>query len=387
MIMNNKIISACGTIVCIVFALFVWPTLYRYDHMTTGPSTVPVKINRITGTGYYFAFGRWITYEPEDKIIDPYKVNHNERKETRPAQQAQQQTQKYNVQLDIDDPWKPNKQQKSQYEERLGKLDFPDPFEQTGERLAHQTQRGGGMFYDAQGNVLGKGGKLQKNVFEISFPDGWVEIPRYAIDSYEKAIAELVPNGRAQHYDYGFQMVGSRAWLEHPYILIQVKNSGRLSMSQLKKIEGYSIQEPLDQEKTNYSAIADIQTGKIVYDSKNKLFWMLAEFNVNNAGQVSGLSGIVPTEKGSIQVHAYCAKNDYPAYEPIFRSIAASVTPNPELAYKTRWHDSLPPTITGINWGKILGKTLALVIIGGIVTLIMNRRRKKNQGTHDQLIR
>lgn len=32
-----------------LFALFVWPTLYRYDRMSRGPSVYPVRIHRITG--------------------------------------------------------------------------------------------------------------------------------------------------------------------------------------------------------------------------------------------------------------------------------------------------------------------------------------------------
>ena len=30
-------------------ALFVWPTRYRYDHMTVDGNLVPVRIDRITG--------------------------------------------------------------------------------------------------------------------------------------------------------------------------------------------------------------------------------------------------------------------------------------------------------------------------------------------------
>jgi hypothetical protein len=41
-------------VAAIVFAIvalvaFVWPTLYRYDHLSTEGSTYPVRINRING--------------------------------------------------------------------------------------------------------------------------------------------------------------------------------------------------------------------------------------------------------------------------------------------------------------------------------------------------
>jgi hypothetical protein len=31
------------------FALFVWPTRFRYDHMTVDGNIVPVRIDRLTG--------------------------------------------------------------------------------------------------------------------------------------------------------------------------------------------------------------------------------------------------------------------------------------------------------------------------------------------------
>jgi hypothetical protein len=31
------------------FAAFVWPTRWRYDHMTVGNDTYPVRIHRVTG--------------------------------------------------------------------------------------------------------------------------------------------------------------------------------------------------------------------------------------------------------------------------------------------------------------------------------------------------
>ncbi|MBI5168584.1 MAG: hypothetical protein HZA61_03760 [Candidatus Eisenbacteria bacterium] len=32
-----------------VFAAYVWPTPYRYDHMTVDGNIVPVRIHRVTG--------------------------------------------------------------------------------------------------------------------------------------------------------------------------------------------------------------------------------------------------------------------------------------------------------------------------------------------------
>ena len=228
------------------------------------------------------------------------------------------------------------------------------------------------------GVSIASSSELRKKGFSISLPDGWVEIPRDVIDSYEKEIAKLAPNAPAQHYDYGFQLASSKNWFEYPYILVQVKNTGRIPESQLEKLEGYSVQESLDKQKKAFSSIvSDIQPGKMVYDKQTKMIWMRIEANVVNIGPMSGIVGTVPTEKGFIQVMGYSLRENYPTYEAIFQSVALSVSPEPGLAYKPKWSDSLPPAVTGIDWGKVAGKVIAGAIIGGIIALIAVLRKKE----------
>ena len=38
------------TVAVLAFALFVWPTRWRYDHMTVEGNIVVVRINRVSGT-------------------------------------------------------------------------------------------------------------------------------------------------------------------------------------------------------------------------------------------------------------------------------------------------------------------------------------------------
>ena len=187
------------------------------------------------------------------------------------------------------------------------------------------------------GVSIASGNELQKNGFSISLPDGWVEMPRDVIDAYEKEMAKLAPNVPAQHYDYGFQLGASKNWFEYPYILVQMKNTGRFPENQLKKLEGYPVQQSLDKHKKGLNSImSDIQAGKMVYDKQTKMIWMRIEFNVANIGPVSGISGMIPTEKGFIQVMGYSLRKSYQTYEAIFQSVALSVSPDPELAYKPK---------------------------------------------------
>lgn len=40
--------------------LFVWPTLYRYDHLKMGPNSYPVRTHRITGVAELLYWDGWV---------------------------------------------------------------------------------------------------------------------------------------------------------------------------------------------------------------------------------------------------------------------------------------------------------------------------------------
>jgi hypothetical protein len=218
--------------------------------------------------------------------------------------------------------------------------------------------------------------RVQKNGFVVLLPDGWVEIPRNVIDSYEKGVAKAAPNAKLQHYDYGFQLSGSKKWLDYPYVLIQVKNIGRIPESQLEKMEKISAPKKVEKLKDDYSSVmSNMQVGKMVYDKQNSIVWMRGEADVKDAGPISVIAGMVLTEKGFIQVNAYCATKDDPKYESLFRSIVLSVRPDHALLNKSTYSDSYSSTAT--DWDDVTSKALKGIIGGGIGFLIFRLIKKK----------
>lgn len=49
--MSHPLRTVVVLLVCLAFAAFVWPTRYRYDHVTLGQDVYPVRIDRFTGRG------------------------------------------------------------------------------------------------------------------------------------------------------------------------------------------------------------------------------------------------------------------------------------------------------------------------------------------------
>ena len=224
--------------------------------------------------------------------------------------------------------------------------------------------------------------EYKKSEFSISFPLGWQEIPKGIIDENEKAYAKLNPESSMVHYDYGFQLKSSENWLEYPYVLIKLVNSGRIPAKELEKLDQVDLQEDIDDytKKTNLD-ILDLQIGKLVFDKQNRIILTRIEGNATETGPVTGLLAMIPTEKGFIQIGGSSLVDDYPTYEPIFRSIALSIMPSNELTYRPRWTDNLPSAITTINWkkglGEATGKVIIFMIIGGVISIISLVTRKK----------
>lgn len=49
MSLYQRVVLILGAVGLVAILLFVWPTLYRYDHIKMGPYSYPVRIHRITG--------------------------------------------------------------------------------------------------------------------------------------------------------------------------------------------------------------------------------------------------------------------------------------------------------------------------------------------------
>jgi hypothetical protein len=219
---------------------------------------------------------------------------------------------------------------------------------------------------------------FQKDAFSITLPDGWVEIPRDILDAYQKEAAKAVTNAGQVNYDFGFQLDSGENWLTYPYILIQVKNTGRIPENQLKEFESVSVQKEMNKMEDKVSSLlSDLQAGKTVYDQENKIIWMRIDVNAANVGPVVGIIAIVPTQTGAIQVNAYCTKADFPKYEPLFRSAVISTTPAPKLAYKMSGGDSAVNVVRRIDWGKVLQRGMLWSVIGGLIGGLSYVRKKK----------
>jgi hypothetical protein len=204
--------------------------------------------------------------------------------------------------------------------------------------------------------------------FTIHLPENWTAVPKDVLDSYSEAVAKMMPNAEKQTYAYGFQLSSSQSWLDYPYILIQVKKSGRISEGQLKSIK--KVQRELDKsvkETRNkiVTIVSDVQVGETIYDISSHILFSKMEMDVRGIGLVKGFMAILLTEEGEIEIFGYAKASEFSDYAPIFERIARGVVVEDSLRYKPRIIDSIP-FLSGINWNKII----IGAIVGAIIALI-----------------
>jgi hypothetical protein len=217
--------------------------------------------------------------------------------------------------------------------------------------------------------------------FSIGLPDNWTEIPKDVLDEFSDNVVKLAPQNPKQIYDYGYQLSESKGWLQYPYILVQVKNVGRVASGELKQYkkleEGFA--EGLDQVNDSFSdIISNASFGETVYDEGNKILWTTISMDVEGSGLVKAVIAVKLTEKGIIQFNAYATEATFDQYAQIYRNafidldIAESITYNPQLTDNA-------PVIGGINMGKVLSAGIRGAIIGGIIGLFawVSKKKKK----------
>ena len=212
----------------------------------------------------------------------------------------------------------------------------------------------------------------EKAVFGISIPTDWEEIPKEMLDGYSKNLLELAPDAPVPNFDYGFQAGDSETWFSYPYILISIKNTGRLSKKELLSLPDLSIDEYIDElGEAMENITSEVDMGQMYYDKASNIIWMHLEASVIGVGEIHGLNAMILTERGYIAAAAYSFKKDFTSYQALFRLIQKSILPIPSLRYESRITDSIPMSIRGINWAEVI----AAAIIGGIIFLFQSLKK------------
>ncbi len=222
--------------------------------------------------------------------------------------------------------------------------------------------------------------------FSVTLPSGWVEAPPEALRTMEAAIEQASQGAINQQFEYGYQLASASVWFEYPYILVQVKRSGRVPEGQLAqhKRSHSEIREGMEKAEESFGAfLSGIEQDETLYDEGNHVLWSTITMNVQGVGDVRALIAVKLTEFGFIQLMGYATRDTFAQYSPIFREAVHTLDIAEQYKYQPRLTDHAP-TIWGINLGQTAIAGLIGGLAGGVVALIgyLIKKRKRRDGEH-----
>ncbi len=220
-----------------------------------------------------------------------------------------------------------------------------------------------------------------KDDFTVRLPADWEAIPPDVLKAYGEVLAKAAPNVPRQTYEYGFQRAGARSWFTYPYVLIQVKNTGRIPEAQLQSVRRTEAAINEGAEKFS-SALSEVVSGvslnETVYDADFHILWSKIAAQVAGVGPILGLVGVRLTENGVVQIMGYARESEYADYAPLFEAIIKQTEIGEHARYKPRMTDAIP-FVNRIDWAKVLGGAVGGGIVGAIGALIARQRKKKTE--------
>jgi hypothetical protein len=230
--------------------------------------------------------------------------------------------------------------------------------------------------------ILANGKTFQtEDQFSITLPDDWIEVPKEVLNAYSESISNLTPSQPKQVYDYGYQQAGAENWLIHPYILVQVKNTGRIASGELQQYRKLKsqIEKGVKEIADDLAAILSNTTiGAPVYDEEHTMLWMSMSSEVQEVGTIQATIGVKLTEQGIIQLNGYSKQEEADKFTEIYTHAFANLDVDDSQKYKPQITDSAP-IFGGINTGKILAAAINGALIGGLFSIFILLKKKKNK--------
>src|SRR6266566_9890293 len=192
--------------------------------------------------------------------------------------------------------------------------------------------------------------------YSANFPEGWRQIPPQVLADYSDTVKRVSGGKVSQQYQDGYQRDFKGKWLIHPYILVQVKETGRVPEGQLRNMKPFrrGIEKGLGQAADGLGVVlSQAALGETVYDSTNKCLWMQFSANVAGVGPIKAVSCGFLTEKGVIYFHCYSKAAEFEELLPTFQRAMSSVGITEALRYKPHLGDPV-----GFDFGTVFRRTL-----------------------------
>ena len=207
--------------------------------------------------------------------------------------------------------------------------------------------------------------------FTIIMPDTWMPIPKNVLNAYTKALEQFAPNMEKQVYDFGFQPASNKNWLTYPYMLIQVKKTGKVPEKELRDLTKFQQQIELGASNASEAlgkTISVLNSGDTLYDEAHHIVYSTVNLDVQQAGKVKALISVILTNQGSINLYGYALESEFNQYLAFYMDAAGNV--QIQETFRCTAGSDIP-------WDYLV---IGVLIIAGIVFFVRRKRLLKTSG-------
>lgn len=207
----------------------------------------------------------------------------------------------------------------------------------------------------------------------VEIPARWNEMPPELLDFLSMRAAEMSGGRITEHYQHGFRPAASDSGFELPQVLIQIREDGRLSLSQFITLPSPSelaAESPGILEQHRGPFLQQMDLDDVTFDPEHKCLRVDSTMELLVEGTTAVRSASFLTERGMFVVHCYDHASRMASSAPLFDRIIASVQFDDELAYTTRWRD---------RWTTrhSLALLITLAVAAGLILVAIRRDRQR----------
>lgn len=176
-------------------------------------------------------------------------------------------------------------------------------------------------------------------------PDGWEELAPEHIEELSMWFAEATAGRAVAVYQHGYRPPDYQAdpWL--PHLLVQIRESGRLSYGRYLDLPQAETLESASGDPSSYALpplVLDVSIDELDFDRDRYCLRLEHTLDLRFKGPVRVFTAAFLTEKGLVALHYVDRERRAEAARARFEAIARSVSFDGELAYRPGLSDRWP---------------------------------------------
>jgi T4 superinfection immunity protein len=214
--------------------------------------------------------------------------------------------------------------------------------------------------------------RLEDERLTFTLPPAWVAIPQREVAQRKAEVQQSLAKPYTLNFKYGYQKQAAD-WFSYPYILIKQPAAERIPESKLRELPTIDL-SPAENKMRELAPrlLQNLSIGKFSYDPITQKIWSESKVTLADGTEVRGLAMMEPTEKGVTAFYFYATADQYAELRPVFLQTALSVTPDPEIAYRSHAED----IIAGLHPARYFWLIILCWLLPGIIA---NKRNHPKQ--------